>query len=188
MKICVFCSSSNFVDEVYFQEARDLGTSIGKGGHQLIYGGTNVGLMNELAKYAQFSGAKVLGVIPELIKDYGIAANNLDELIVTSDMMERKRVLRERADAFIALPGGFGTLEELMEVITLKQLGYHQKPIAIINTNGFYKALELQFNKSYDLRFSRDSYRKLYKFVNSSQDALLHICNEIVDSIKPKWD
>ncbi|RUT78236.1 TIGR00730 family Rossman fold protein [Ancylomarina longa] len=188
MNICVFCSSSNFVGEIYFKEARDLGSAIGRGGHQLIYGGTNVGLMNELAKTAQSFGARVIGVIPESIKNKGIAADDLDELVVTSDMMERKKILQDKADAFIALPGGFGTLEELMEVITLKQLSYHQNPIVIVNTNGFYNPMYLQFEQAYDQGFADDNYRKLYKFVNSSQAALDYIYTNSSNSIPSKMD
>jgi uncharacterized protein (TIGR00730 family) len=188
MNICVFCSSSNLVDKKYFQEAENLGLAIGKAGDNLVYGGTNIGLMNQVAVSAKQAGAKVIGVVPKLISDYGISASFLDELIVTPDMAERKKILREKSDAFIALAGGFGTLEEVLEVITLKQLGYHNLPIAFINTDGFYDALKAQFELSYQESFAKIDYRNQYFFADSYEDALSYIKNNQKQKVKTKWD
>lgn len=188
MNICVFCSSSNSVDEKFFEEARGLGIAMGESGDTLIYGGTNVGLMNQVAVSVKSSGGKVIGVIPKLINDYGISADFLDELIITPDMTERKTVLREKANAFIALPGGFGTLEEVLEVITLKQLGYHNLPIVFINTNGFYDALKKQFELSYNENFAKETYRNLYCFVDNYEEALKHVEEYKAGNQKTKWD
>ena len=125
MKICVFCASSESVDDVYFEAAADLGKEIVMQGWELLYGGTNCGLMREVSDAVKNSGGKVTGIIPQCIVDRGVSAEGISELIVTSDMKERKSMMREKADAFIALPGGWGTLEEITEVITLKQLGIH---------------------------------------------------------------
>ena len=188
MNICVFCSSSNLVDNVYSQEARNLGKAIGTKGNNLVYGGTNVGLMNEVAVSVKSSGGKVIGVIPELIRDYGISAEFVDELIVTPNMMERKKILREKSDAFVALPGGFGTLEEVLEVIALKQLGYHNLPIVLINTNGFYDNLKAQFETSYTRKFANAEYRSLFSFENNFKEALNYIENYKKKQLKSKWD
>jgi len=188
MNICVFCSSSNLLDSVYFEEAKKLGKGIGVDGHQLVYGGTNVGLMNEVALSVKSSGGKVLGVIPKLISDYGISANYLDELIVTPDMAERKKILRDKSDAFIALPGGFGTLEEIIEVITLKQLGYHNAPIVFINTNGFYDNLKAQFEMSYTEKFAKPEYSNMFRFANDYKEALEYLENYSQEKRGTKWD
>ena len=129
MRVAVFCASANEVEPCYFREAGRLGKRIGELGWQLIYGGTNIGLMREVADATIRQGGEVTGIIPECIRDRGVAAGGLKQLIVAPDMKERKHLLREHADAFIALPGGWGILEEITEVITLKQLGQHNKPI-----------------------------------------------------------
>ncbi|MPQ47663.1 TIGR00730 family Rossman fold protein [Marinifilum sp. N1E240] len=188
MYICVFCSSSNSLDSIYFEEAKKMGSQMGDNGHSLVYGGTNVGLMNEVAVSVKSSGGKVLGVIPKLISDYGISANYLDELIVTPDMAERKKILRDRSDAFVALPGGFGTLEEILEVITLKQLGYHNAPIVFINTNGFYDNLKSQFEISYIEKFAKPEYSKMFIFANDYKQALEYIENYAQEKRGTKWD
>lgn len=112
--------------------------TIGNAGHDLVYGGTNIGLMNQVAVSVKEAGGRVIGVVPKLINNLGVSADFLDELVITTDMAERKKVLREKSDAFVALPSGFGTLEEILEVITLKQLGYHNLPIVFINAYGFF--------------------------------------------------
>lgn len=188
MNICVFCSSSNSLGEDYFQEAKNLGIEIGSTGNNLVYGGTNVGLMNEVAMAVKKSGGKVIGVIPKLIKDFGICASNLDELIITSDMADRKKILREKSNAFIALPGGFGTLEEILEVITLKQLGYHNLPIVFINTKGFYNNLKEQFEISYQEKFAKEQYKKMYVFVDDYNQALAYVKDYKQEQSGTKWD
>lgn len=188
MNICVFCSSSNSVDKKYFQEAENLGLAIGKAGDNLVYGGTNVGLMNQVAVSAKQAGAKVIGVLPKLISDYGLSASFLDELIITPDMAERKKILREKSNAFIALAGGFGTLEEILEVITLKQLGYHNSPIVFINTAGFYDSLKAQFELSYQENFAKEEHRNQYFFADNYETALSYIKNDDQQEMKTKWD
>jgi hypothetical protein len=187
MNICVFCSSSNLLKQIYVDEAFALGRLIGSKKYGLVYGGTNVGLMNEVARSVKLAGGKALGVIPKLISDFGIAASYLDELIITPDMSERKKLLREKSDAFIALPGGFGTLEEVLEVITLKQLGYHNKPIVFINTNSYYNHLIDQFELSYQDQFAKSDYKKLYYFSKNCIDAVNYIENYRQEKEVTKW-
>ncbi len=188
MNICVFCSSSNQVKAIFFNEARSLGRAIGKSGNNLVYGGSNVGLMNETALAAKSAKAKVIGIIPQLIADHGLSADFIDELIVTTDMAERKAKLRENSDAFIALPGGFGTLEEVLEEITLKQLGYHNKPIVFINTTGFYNHLKAQFKTSFDEKFANSASQTVYVFVDNYREAIDYISNYKEEKRKTKWD
>lgn len=138
MYIGVFCASADHIQEAYFRDAAALGEGIARRGWNLVYGGTNCGLMHKTAEAVLAHGGKAVGVIPECIQIKGVAAEGITELLTAPDMKERKQLMRERADAFIALPGGWGTLEEITEVITLKQLGNHSKPIVFVNTNGFY--------------------------------------------------
>jgi len=186
--ICVFCSSSDHLSDKYYDAARELGTAIGNSGNHIVYGGTNVGLMHASAFATKNSGGKVFGVIPELIQSKGIASDYADELIVTSDMKERKEVIREKSDAFVALPGSFGTLEEILEVITLKQLGYHTKPIVFVDVDGFYSALKAQFDMQYQENFANESFRNMYVFVSNAADALDYIDNYTVVDQVAKWD
>src|SRR6056297_1486751 len=155
MKICVFSSSSNAIDPVYFEEARMLGRLIGQQRHTLINGGANVGLMEAVTIAASKAGAKTIGIIPERFIRRSLASVNAHEVISTRDMQERKAKMREMSDAFIALPGGFGTLEEILEVLTLRQLSFHVKPVVFINTNQFYKHLFKQFEVSFTELFAK---------------------------------
>lgn len=177
MKICVFCSSSNAVNNVYFDAADKLGLLIARDKHTLVYGGANVGLMEHVAKTVSQNKARIVGIIPQKIYDKVLASSLPDEMIVTPTMDERKRKMRELSDAFIALPGGFGTLEEILEVITLKQLDYHHKPIVFINTNNFYGHLIQQFEHSYSELFAKEHYRKIYTVVNTPEEAMHYINN-----------
>ena len=187
MNICVFSSSSNAIADVYVSEAIDLARLIGKSGYCLINGGSNVGTMDVITGEAGQNGAKTIGIIPEKLRDFNLASVHAHEIIVSGDMMDRKFKMRELSDAFIALAGGFGTLEEILEVITLKQLGYHHKAIIFINTNGFYDDLFRQFEKSYDEKFAKDNYRKLYFIANDSAEAMNYLINYIPEETVNKW-
>lgn len=187
MNICVFCSSSNAISEVYFQEANRLGTLIGTGGHSLINGGANVGLMEAVTIAASKAGAKTVGIIPEKMIHRSLASDNSHEVIITPDMMERKAKMRDMSDAFIALPGGFGTLEEVLEVMTLRQLGYHTKSIVFVNTNHFFDDLFRQFERSYNEMFAKDVYKKLYFVAATAEEAIDHIINYTEVELDSKW-
>nr|MDA3928059.1 TIGR00730 family Rossman fold protein [Prolixibacteraceae bacterium] len=177
MKICVFCSSSNAVADIHFAAAELLGELIGKHKHSLVYGGANVGLMDMVAITVKKNQGKILGVIPQKIHDKNLSSEHPDELVITTTMDERKTLMHQKSDAFIALPGGFGTLEEIIEVITLKQLDYHQKPIVFVNTDGFYNNLFQQFEKSFTDGFAKENYKKLYEIVDSPKEAINYIEN-----------
>lgn len=187
MNICVFCSSSNAINDAYFQEAKILGELIGESNYALINGGANVGLMEAVTIAASESGAKTVGIIPERMIDRSLASNNSHEVLVTADMMERKARMREMSNAFIALPGGFGTLEEILEVLTLKQLSYHNKPIVFVNTNNFFDHLFKQFELSYVEQFAKEVYRKLYYVARNAEEAIEYIKNYQEVELDSKW-
>ncbi len=187
MNICVFCSSSNAISNIYFEEADKLGKLLGKGNHSLINGGANVGLMEAITISAKEAGAKTIGVIPERMIGRSLASDNSHDVIITKDMKERKAKMRKMSDAFIALPGGFGTLEEILEVMTLRQLSYHTKPIVFINTNNFFKYLIKQFEVSYKEQFAKDLQRDLYFVANNSEEALKYLANYEPVELDAKW-
>ena len=187
MNICVFSSSSNAIDDAYVNEAIDLARLIGQSKYCLINGGSNVGTMDVVTREANNHGAKTIGIIPEKLRDFNLASVHAHEIIVSGDMMERKAKMRELSDAFIALAGGFGTLEEILEVITLKQLGYHHQAIVFINTNGFYDDLFRQFEKSFHEKFAKESYRKLYYIAENARDAMNYLQQYQPEETVNKW-
>ncbi len=187
MNICVFSSSSNAIHDIYFEEAENLGKLIAKGNHTLINGGANVGLMEAVTIAASKAGAKTIGIIPEKLIGRSLASENSHEVVVTSDMQERKSRMRDMSDAFIALPGGFGTLEEILEVITLRQLSYHTKPIVFVNTNHFFDHLFKQFEVSYNEMFAKEIYRELYFVAANAQEAMEYITGYVPFELDSKW-
>ncbi|MCY7316983.1 MAG: TIGR00730 family Rossman fold protein [Rubrivivax sp.] len=141
LSVCVYCGSRHGARASYAEAARALGAAIGQRGWQLVYGGGRVGLMGEVADAALAAGGRVVGIIPESLQKLEVGHTGLDELHVVPTMHQRKQMMAERADLFIALPGGIGTLEELYEVWTWRQLGYHANPIGLVNVSGYYDGL-----------------------------------------------
>ena len=141
MRLCVFCGSSDGQDPIYVETARALGETMAAQGIELVYGGASVGLMGAVADAALEKGGHVIGVMPQALVDKEIAHRSLSDLRVVGSMHERKALMAELSDGFIALPGGLGTFEELFEVWTWAQLGYHRKPCALLNAGGFYDKL-----------------------------------------------
>ncbi|WP_284616959.1 TIGR00730 family Rossman fold protein [Aquabacterium humicola] len=139
--LCVYCGSKAGNRPAYAEQARRIGASIGRRGWQLVYGGGRAGLMGEVADAALAAGARVVGVIPESLMRLEVGHAGLTELHVVHSMHERKQLMAERADAFIALPGGIGTFEELFEVWTWRHLGYHERPIGLLDVDGYYRSL-----------------------------------------------
>ena len=139
--ICVYCGSRPGGDPLFTTAAQAVGRWIGEHGGQLVYGGGRSGLMGEVAQATRQAGGRVVGVIPQALVDKELANHACDELHIVQTMHERKAIMAERSDAFIALPGGIGTFEELFEVWTWRQLGYHDKPIGLLNVAGYYDAL-----------------------------------------------
>jgi len=139
--VCVYCASGDGIDASYLELASAVGSALAAAGHSLISGGGRVSMMGALARAARDGGAHTVGVIPAHLVPYEVADTDADELVVVDTMRERKRVMDERADAFVALPGGIGTLEELFEVWTAGSLGMHAKPVVVLDPDGFFDPL-----------------------------------------------
>lgn len=185
--ICVFSSSSNSIDQGYFDAAAELGQGIALRGDRLLFGGGLTGLMGECARALHRNNGKVIGVIPEALNEKGIVYEGCDELVVTSNMRDRKAQMDERSDAFIALPGGFGTIEEIMEIITLKQLRYHNKPVVILNINGFYNHLLAQIDTIVDQQFAKTGCFDLFYVTDNATHALDYIDSYVPEGYDERW-
>lgn len=185
--ICVFCSSSDAVAPEYFVAAREFGAALAQCGLTLVYGGGQVGLMGAVARAVHQHHGKVIGVIPTYLRTRELAYEASDELLVTPDLRARKAAMEGRADAFVALPGGFGTLEEILEVLTLKQLGRHHKPIAFLNTNCFFDPLLAQFEKLFAEQFTKPGYRSYYYVAPTVKDLFQHLDAGESTPVVTKW-
>lgn len=185
--ICVYSSSSCAIDKVYFEAAEELGKEIAHRKDAMIYGAGMTGLMGATASAVHKHDGKVIGVIPEALNVKGIVYETCDELVVTQGMRERKGIMDARADAFIALPGGYGTLEELLEIITLKQLRYHNKPIVILNIQGFYDKLLAQFKEIIEGNFAKPECTEFYHVTSSIKEALDYIDSYVPFESELKW-
>ncbi len=173
MRVCVYCGSSPGNHGAFAQSARDLGALLGAGGHTLVYGGGGCGIMLEVARATKAAGGRVEGVIPEALTGTEHAWDGCDELIVTQTMRQRKQLMDDKADAFLVLPGGFGTLEEVAEILTLKILDYTARPVILVNTAGFWDPLVALFEHFYATGFAREKYRRLYALAQTPRDALV---------------
>lgn len=178
--VCIFGASSNSVDAAYIEEAERTGRAIARSGRGLVFGAGAHGLMGAAARGVKAEGGRVVGVIPEKLNVPGIAFADCDELIVTATMHERKATMEELACAFIALPGGLGTFEELLEALTLKQLGYFNKPIAVVNGSGYYTKLLEQIDRAVDDGFTLAAHREVFRAVANGREAV-----EYIDSYVP---
>jgi uncharacterized protein (TIGR00730 family) len=170
--LCVFCASSSKIDDVYFNAARQLADVCVDQNIHILYGGGAVGLMGALADRIIERRGRITGIIPDFMKALEWAHSEVTELIVVEDMRERKKRMIENVDAVVALPGGVGTLEELLEVITLKQLGRFHRPIIIVNTDGFYNPLLKFFDEMIEKRFMHDLNRHIWSVVDSSDQVI----------------
>ena len=186
--ICVYASSSNYLDECFYKDAEKLGILIGKNGYNIVYGGSRLGLMFTCANAVKREGGKIIGIMPKRLADMGCSnPEDCDEFILTEGMRERKALLDEKSDAVVALAGGFGTLEELAELIVQKQLGYNNKPIVILNTNGFYNDLIKFFDHIIDSKFANKNSKELYFITDSVDEAISYIKNYVPKDIGLKF-
>lgn len=186
MHITVFSSSSDAIDPAFFAIATELGRTIAQRGDSLVYGGTTVGLMGTVARATLENGGKVVGVIPRYLAERGIDFSDC-ELHFTRDLRERKAKMEQLGDAFFVLPGGFGTLEELLEIITLRQLHQHEKAIVILNANGFYDPLLDFFEHIFRQRFAKETTRALYHFAPSVTSAFSYLDSYVPVPVPTKW-
>ncbi|MEX2045257.1 MAG: TIGR00730 family Rossman fold protein [Opitutus sp.] len=161
--LCVYCASSDRIDPKYFGVAAELGREMVIRGWGLVYGGGRTGAMGAVARAVKQSGGRVVGIIPEFMKDRELAYAEADELVTVITMRERKLLMESRADAFVALPGGWGTLEEILEILTLRQLDAVKKPCVILNQDGFYDPLLQLFERMLAEKFFKPSNMGLFR-------------------------
>ncbi|PSF09702.1 TIGR00730 family Rossman fold protein [Marinobacter fuscus] len=185
MKIAVFCGSSSGENPVFAQATRALGHYLATNGVDLVYGGGNVGLMGVVADAFLEKGAKVYGVIPEHLKDRELAHHGLTELKIVANMHERKAAMAQMADAFVALPGGVGTLEEIFEAWTWTQLGYYSKPCAFYNINGFYNLLFETISNMATTGFVKPQHADMLIRTDNAEELLTAIRS--YEAPRPKW-
>ena len=175
--ICVFCGSSESVDKTYKAIATEIGRAIGKKGLDLVYGGASIGLMGCVAHGVHEEKGKVIGILPEFFYTKDIGYLDADELIITQDLRERKAKMDERSDAFIVLPGGVGTLEEAIEILSMRQLKLTDKPLVFINTVGFFDKLNETISSMIEKNFAKENIRTLFAMTPDPQTALEYIFN-----------
>ena len=170
--VCVFCASSANIDERYLADARELGNLLAQGGWRCVNGGGAVGLMGAVTDGTLDAGGEVTGVIPKFMVDNGWCYDRLMDVVVTADMHQRKQMMSGMADAVIALPGGVGTLEELLETLTWRQLGLVKVPIIILNTLGYYDPLLAMLRHAIDEGFMKPSHGQLWQVAATPADAV----------------
>lgn len=180
--VAVYCASSNQLKEVYYKEARRLGNLLAEAGLRTVYGDGGIGLMGALADGVLEKGGEIIGVIPQFMVDEHWNNPRSTKTIVTQTMHERKAKMEQLCDGMVALPGGIGTMEELFECLTWKQLGLHTKPVVILNINGHFDTILQLIDRMVDERFLRDIHRKMYVVVNSA--------DEVLEALRtaPEWD
>ena len=177
MKICVFGASSRDLEQGYFDEAFALGAELARRGHTIVFGGGASGLMGATARGAKSRGGRLIGIAPKFFDEPGILDKDCDEMIFTETMSERKKAMEDMTEAFITLPGGIGTFEEFFEALTLKQLGRHAKAMAVLNTLGYYDALEAMVQRAVDERFLTADGKDLYAMFTDVGELVSYVEN-----------
>ena len=186
--ICVYSSSSDIVDPIYFELATALGAAIGGRGDRLVFGGSSTGMMGVAARAVKDHGGEVVGVIPEVMLGSPYVFDRADEIVTAKDLRARKAEMETRADAFGALPGGLGTLDEVVEILAAKQLHFHQKPIVLLNFKDFYAPLAVFFEHLFRERFaSAEHHRNLYHLASDIEEALSYIDAYAPAPFPVKW-
>jgi uncharacterized protein (TIGR00730 family) len=186
MRVCVFCGSNPGTRSSYREAASRLGAVLAAGGHSLVYGGASVGLMGAVADAVLAGGGKVLGVLPDFMSGKELAHPGLTELRCVGSMHERKAVMAANADAFVALPGGFGTLDEMFEILTWAQLGLHASPCALLNVDGYYDGLLTFLDHAAGERLLRPEHRAML-LVERDPELLLDRLAAYTPAPVPKW-
>lgn len=172
MNICVYGASSNVIENSYIEAGEKLGEEMAKRGHSLIYGGGTYGLMGAVARGMSRQNGEIIGVAPSFFEVDGVLYDKCTEFIYTETMRERKKIMEEKSDAFIVTPGGIGTFEEFLEMLTLKQLNQHQKAIAILNTNGYYDIMLELLHASVEKKFMQSETLTLFKSFDNCKDIM----------------
>jgi uncharacterized protein (TIGR00730 family) len=185
-KVCVYCGSSPGRQPAYLESARSLGVELARRGIGLVYGGASIGMMGEIADAVLRHGGEVTGIIPQALMDKEVSHHGLTELKVVKSMHERKATMADLSDGFIALPGGLGTVEELFEILTWSQLGFHAKPSGLLNVIGYYDLLSKFLNHSVEEKFVHELHRQL--LIIEKQPEILLDAMEVYQAPKvDKW-
>ena len=185
--VTVYCSSSAAVPKPYFDDADAAGRALAENGWTLVYGGNAVGLMKAVSDAVRAGGGRVVGITLQLLVDKGISDADAHELVVTQTMRERKALMEARGDAFLTLPGGLGTFEEIFEIIVGRQLGYHDKPIVLLNTSGYFNPLLAMIEHGIEHRFIKGKVRELYFVAATVADAVEHFRSYRPAPLADKW-
>jgi uncharacterized protein (TIGR00730 family) len=185
--VTVYCGSNRGADPMFAERTRELAHLLAGSGIRVVYGGSHAGLMGVLADAAMEAGGEVIGVMPRALVDLEVAHTGLSDLRVVGSMHERKAQMAELADAFIALPGGIGTLEELIEVYTWSQLGLHRKPLGVLNVNGYYDALGAFLDAAVGQRFLRAEQREALIFDGNPETLLARLADTDLQPPRSKW-
>jgi uncharacterized protein (TIGR00730 family) len=188
--VCVYCGSSLRVAKVYREAASRFGTLMAEAGVQIVYGGGRVGLMGLMADAAVEAGGRVIGVIPSFLEQREVGHQGLSELRIVDSMHSRKAIMAELSDAFVVLPGGLGTLDEAFEILTWRQLQLHDKPIVLVDVNGFWQPLIELIDSIVDSGFARPENRGLFTVVGSPEEVLRALAEEREPHLAPapmKW-
>jgi len=184
--VAVFCGSSPGADPRFRAAAHQMGTLIGRQGRTLVYGGGAVGLMGVVASAALGAGGRVIGVIPRALATRELLKGDLSETLVVESMHERKAMMAERAQAFVALPGGFGTFEELLEIVTWQHLGIHARPVGVLDVAGYYTGLRDLISRSVDERFVHRAHADALVFDDDPATLLDRLARCVLPDV-PKW-
>ena len=176
MNICVYGASSPDIDPIFFDETEKLGRMMAGQGHGLVFGGGAQGLMGAAARGVHEMGGQIIGVAPTFFRNVdGILYEHCTEFVYTETMRERKQIMEDRSDAFVVTPGGIGTFEEFFEILTLKQLGRHQKPIVIFNVMGYFDSMKAMMENAIQKAFMKPVCRELYVFLDTPEDILEYL-------------
>lgn len=175
MNICVYGASSNAIENGYISAGEELGRVMASRGHSLIFGAGAGGLMGAVARGCKEIGGEIIGVVPSFFNVDGVLYDKCDELIFTDTMRQRKQIMEDRADAFVMTPGGIGTFEEFFEILTLKQVMRHNKPIAVLNTNGYFNPMIKMLEYAADERFMTEKCLTLAKFFDNSAELIKYL-------------
>ena len=186
MKICLFGASSNSLDEIYYEQAKELGHEIARAGHTLIYGGSDCGLMRSCSDGVLDEGGRLLGIAPRFFNDAGILNKKCADFIYTDTMSERKQKMEDEADAFIMVPGGIGTYDEFFETMTLKQLNLHSKPLALLNTADYFLPLLKMLEDCASKGFMDPGCLGLFKVCDTPREAVEYVQSDEALSAKGK--
>ena len=179
MRICIYGASSNDIDAKYISAGEQFGEAMVKAGHSMVFGGGANGMMGAAARGVTACGGEIFGVVPKFFDTDGMLYNKCTEMIYTVTMRERKQIMEDKADAFVMLPGGIGTFDEFFEILTLKQIGRHAKPVGILNVDGYYDDMLNMLGKAVTEKFMTDSTIKLFAVSEDAETLILELENQL---------